>query len=111
MWDSSCDLLFWVLFGICAYWFLFFKGQDNVHILAPAAHDVHVFVTILIVTFVGKFIRLIDVLWRQTHSDVFIIDWEKSRGRLMSRPGKRFFDYHTHSNENKVDYKRISPFR
>eukprot|EP01112_Ceratiomyxa_fruticulosa_P015929 TRINITY_DN476_c0_g2_i2.p1 TRINITY_DN476_c0_g2~~TRINITY_DN476_c0_g2_i2.p1 ORF type:complete len:1026 (+),score=149.84 TRINITY_DN476_c0_g2_i2:116-3193(+) len=86
-WDCSSDIIFWLVFAICCYWYLFFKGQDNVFVLTPLTSTLHPFITLIVVAFVGKVVRMVDIIWKQTHIDIFFVDWEKSRGRLASHEG------------------------
>lgn len=87
--DTAADILFWLLFAICCYMFLFFKGKDTVTILVPSLANAKPFIPVLAIVFVGKFIGVADLVWRQTHADVFFIDWEKPRGRLVTRGGEK----------------------
>ncbi|GAQ91983.1 Meckelin-like protein [Klebsormidium nitens] len=69
------------LLSICgaAYWFIFFKMQSVVYVMMPTDKQVKSFRLVLIVAFVGELINILDILWRQTHYDIFFVDWEKSK--------------------------------
>ena len=75
--------LFILLFGVCFYWWFFFKMQSEVHSLLPTSADIEPFRVMLTMGFVTKILSLGHVLWRQSQVDVFFVDWEKSHGRLI----------------------------
>jgi len=89
LWDTLSSFLFWLLFAICCYWYLFFKGQKEVFVLVPSIDDAQPFVTLLVLVLVGRIISVLDILWKQTNVDMFFIDWEKPRGRLVTRGGEK----------------------
>lgn len=78
-------VFFWLLVGISFYWFIFFKWEDAVHVLLPTEADSRPFGSLLIACFATMFVHIIHVIYNQCRSDVFFMDWEKSRGRLQGK--------------------------
>ena len=80
---SNC--LFGFMFLMTAYWFIFFKGQSVVYSLLPSATDEGTgFTAVLIVMFCLKVCDIMYVIFKQSTIDMFFIDWEKTKGRLMT---------------------------
>ncbi len=73
---------FWLIFAASAYWFIYYKGQASVTTVMLLNGDTTVLQGIFYFTFVAKALRIIDILWYQTHTDMFFIDWEKTRGKI-----------------------------
>ncbi|XP_071496819.1 meckelin-like [Diadema antillarum] len=81
-----------VTIGVSLYWLLFFKRQDKVYLLLPTPAQSGSFEAYVIVAFVMKFIDVIHLLAVQCRTDIFLIDWERSRGRLVqgsAAPGSK----------------------
>jgi meckelin len=100
--DSVANFFFFTCFILCSYFYLFFKGQSNVNTLMPDSGTEKNLWTLLLVSGIGKFINLLDILWSQTHNTIFFVDWEKSkyyiddkdylnchRGKLMGRGNEK----------------------
>lgn len=85
--SSFADVFFWVLFAEAAYCFVFFKGQTAVSVLPPKEDSLpmRAFAGILVAVFTCKVAALLLVLYRQCSIDLFFVDWEKPRGKLMPR--------------------------
>lgn len=77
---------FFVMMLLCFYFFCFFKLQDRVFVLLFDNgsqfdnNDYEVFFAMLWTTAVTHFIRILEILYVQCHTDMFFIDWEKPRG-------------------------------
>jgi len=94
MLSTFSSVFFWFLFCYAAYFFVFFKMQDNVHLLLPtnreeygSYNDYYPFVITLQVCFFGQVARMLEIVVRQSNVDVFFLDWEKPRGRIPSKRG------------------------
>ena len=83
LFDTWCTLFFWYLFGIAAYWFIFFKLEDRVYLLLPLRDDwYHTYRKFDIVFGLVCSCKLLAVLLQiaeQCTIDIFFIDWEKSK--------------------------------
>ena len=94
MMSTFSSVFFWFLFCYAAYFFVFFKLQDNVQLLLPqdkqlygTQNDYFPFVVTLQVCFFGQVFRMLEIIAAQTNVDVFFLDWEKPRGRISSKRG------------------------
>jgi len=92
--STFASVFFWFLFAYSAYFFVFFKMQDNIHLLLPVNrndfginNDYFPFALLLQVIFVGQVIRMGEIVLLQTNIDIFFMDWEKPRGRIQSKRG------------------------
>eukprot|EP00741_Cyanophora_paradoxa_P020949 tig00021319_g20224.t1 len=82
----GADFFFWLLFVLCAYWWIFYKGQSAVFVMLPTESQARdIFMLFLLMALVGKVIRVAFVVYQQCNIDIFFIDWEKSRGRLQGK--------------------------
>jgi meckelin len=93
------------MFANCCYWFFFYKGQSSLYLLLPVSeNDTYLFLAALITAVVaqvrkksqiasGYYAHCIDLVqtfyviikvYNQCTVDVFFIDWEKSRGKLLN---------------------------
>ena len=54
LWSITSTFLFWFLFGVCAYWFIFFKLQGSVIVLLPSASDLAPYVAVMVIALIGK---------------------------------------------------------
>ncbi|XP_041455503.1 meckelin-like [Lytechinus variegatus] len=77
------DALLIVTVGASLYWTLFFKRQDRVYLLLPTSGQSNSFNSYVIVAFVLKFLDVLHLLIVQCRTDIFLIDWERSRGRMV----------------------------
>ena len=71
------DFLLIGTFAIASFWFLSFKLQSSISTTVP--ESTASFVALVAVAFVFKFIYMCILLYRQTHVDIFFVDWEKPR--------------------------------
>jgi meckelin len=78
-------VFFWLLVGISFYWFIFFKWQDAVYVLLPEEASCRSFAALLVACFVASLMHILHVVFRQCRADIFLMDWEKSRGRLQGK--------------------------
>ncbi|XP_072013761.1 meckelin-like [Amphiura filiformis] len=77
------DVLFVSTLGTCLYWLLFFKRQDQVYLVLPTRGQEEKFTIYVSVAFVFKLFDLAHLLFSQITADIFLIDWERSRGRVV----------------------------
>lgn len=92
--STFAQVFFWFLFVYGAYFFVFFKMQDNVHLLLPVRRedyasddDYYAFYVTLQVCFFGQLARMMEIVLVQSNVDIFFLDWEKPRGRVTSKRG------------------------
>ena len=79
-------VLFPLLFGLCAYYFVFFKLQENVHTMLPAenVHDgaeynYYPVQTLLVTLWALSSAHVLNMIYLQCTQQVFFIDWERPR--------------------------------
>lgn len=83
------QILFWLLWVLSLYWLVFFKLQDSAFLLLPPNLPdyedpiYNIFTAIFALVFTGQAIRIMEIVWKQTHLDIFFVDWETKRGPLM----------------------------
>lgn len=77
-------LLFWLLFGSSLYWLVFINGQTTVYLVVPTATQDVLFETLIITAMTLKLFEVLVLIHRQTSVDVFLIDWERPKGRLAN---------------------------
>lgn len=94
MLSTFSTVFFWFLFAFSAYFFIFFKMQDRVHLLLPvdreeygSEDDYYPFILVLQLCFFGQLARMIEIVIVQSNVDIFFLDWEKPRGRIQSKRG------------------------
>jgi len=85
------NLIFIILWCVTLYWYFFFKHQLNAFALLPKPYglDLIYYTTIICVCLVGKIIERIGALYREISYDIFFIDWEKSRGKIVENRGRQ----------------------
>lgn len=76
-------VFFWMILGISFYWYIFFKWQDAVYVLLPRERESSPFFSLMVACFVASLCHILHLIYKQCNMDVFFIDWEKTRGRLM----------------------------
>ncbi len=83
--------MFFVLWCVCLYWYLFYKHQFNAFSLLPKPYglDYIYYITIICICLVGKLVEQLGILYRETSYDIFFIDWEKSRGKIVENRGRQ----------------------
>jgi len=92
--DLFSYFYFWFLFGMTAYWFIFFKIQERVFLLMPNLNTYQTnykpFVTIFAIATCFKFVAiLLKIYFEQAEFDVFIIDWERPKFKKHFVPRKK----------------------
>eukprot|EP00794_Sanderia_malayensis_P012250 gene12250-13512_t len=85
--NALAVVFFAVLAGACIQWLVFFKQQTVVYQVLPSSAQQSLLRTILICGFCFKVIDILQLLYIQTTIDVFFIDWERPRGRIIE-PGQ-----------------------
>ncbi|KAG8437442.1 hypothetical protein GDO86_008228 [Hymenochirus boettgeri] len=86
---SGClaNTFFLITLGTAIYWLIAFKGQSSaVHVtLPPAGGQVETdFIIYLSVAFALKTLELIHLLVTQLTVSIFLIDWEKTKEKIIS---------------------------
>ncbi len=77
---------FLVLFAVSIYWLLFYKFQSEVYAILPEDSKMTTFNSVVVLSTILTTVAVVELLWQQTHYDVFFIDWEKP-WRVLS-PGE-----------------------
>ena len=74
------------VFCMSAYWFVFFKLQDTVFILLPANdefliedNEYYFYTAMFHALFWTQTVYLLYVIYQQCSTDIFLVDWEKSK--------------------------------
>ncbi|KAJ3031514.1 hypothetical protein HDV00_008254, partial [Rhizophlyctis rosea] len=77
------------LFILSIYWFFFYKNQSVAMVFLPSGEgDMTNFLAVLITALVCQGVYLGQKLYDQCMSPVFFMDWEKSRGRVVTPGGE-----------------------
>ncbi len=88
-WIIWSDLNFIVIYGVAAYCYLFYKYPTSVFALLPNQMlDQLYFGLQLGFTLLGKAIDIAFTLYKHCSHELFFIDFEKSRGTLVSNRGR-----------------------
>jgi hypothetical protein len=64
------------------------QGQQTVHLFLPQSNEESLFFVLLLLTTLLKTVEVLDMVYHQMNVDVFFIDWEKTRGRLVASAGQ-----------------------
>jgi meckelin len=84
--DAVGDMLFWLSVLLGLYWLFFFKRQEKLNVLLPSVLEDVKLLNIVITAAVCKTVRICELIYTQTQgSTAFLIDWEKSKGRILGR--------------------------
>ena len=110
-------LFFIVLFAVSVYWLLFFKFQSEVYAILATDGKMQTFNSVVVLTTILATVAVLELLWRQTHYDVFFIDWEKP-WRVLSpgeeketeAPVSAWRTLFVGNEWNKLQTKRIASF-
>jgi len=74
---------FWFLFGLTAYWFVFFKLEERVFLLLPALNTYETnykpFIILFGLVACTKLVAILYKIITQAEFDVFLIDWERPK--------------------------------
>ncbi|XP_078254537.1 meckelin [Rhinoraja longicauda] len=77
------NTFFIVTFGTGIYWLIFFKGQRVLSVLLPTpSQEIH-FICSVASAFTLKFLQLLHKLGNQLTVDIFFIDWERPKGKIV----------------------------
>ncbi|XP_072426341.1 meckelin [Chiloscyllium punctatum] len=77
------NAFFVVLFGTGLYWLIFFKGQRIASVFLPTPSQERHFIASVVSAFALKFIQLLHQLGIQLTMDIFFIDWERPKGKIV----------------------------
>ena len=80
--DVGSNIMFTVYFFITMYWFIYYKMQENAHILMPQRNidnsTYDFFFRFLVVILVAKTVAiLMSIIDQSASTDIFVIDWER----------------------------------
>jgi len=82
------NAIFAVLFFQCLFWFWFFKNQRSALLLLPLDVDLIPYYICLPLGFILKLLQILIQTHVQTRLDLFFIDWEKTRGKIIENEGR-----------------------
>ncbi|KAK3586521.1 hypothetical protein CHS0354_035056 [Potamilus streckersoni] len=88
---SLSNVFFVVSFGLAFYWLIFFKRQSVVFLVHPEGQALTDWLGLFAAAFALKCLELIHLIIMQCTVDIFLIDWERSRGAVSvdAETGKR----------------------
>nr|XP_006818273.1 PREDICTED: meckelin [Saccoglossus kowalevskii] len=86
---TLADVFFIVMFGCGLYWLIFFREQSGVYLVLPNSDEESSFIAYISVAYVLKFFDLVHLIGSQCLVDIFFIDWERPKGRIVqsNEPG------------------------
>ncbi|XP_045416724.1 meckelin [Lemur catta] len=77
------NVFFIITVGTGLYWLIFFKAQTSVSVLLPMTVQEERFVTYVGCAFALKALQFLHKLVSQTTIDIFFIDWERPKGKVL----------------------------
>ncbi|XP_042317912.1 meckelin isoform X2 [Sceloporus undulatus] len=77
------NVFFVISVGTGIYWLVFFKAQQFVSVLLPLPSQEDNFVSYLGCAFTLKALQFLHLLFSQLTIDIFFIDWERPRGKVL----------------------------
>ncbi|XP_023557118.1 meckelin isoform X2 [Octodon degus] len=77
------NVFFIVTMGTGLYWLIFFKAQKSISVLLPVPAQEERFVTYVGCAFALKAVQFLHKLVSQMTIDVFFIDWERPKGKVL----------------------------
>uniref|UniRef100_A0A804HIB2 Transmembrane protein 67 n=1 Tax=Homo sapiens TaxID=9606 RepID=A0A804HIB2_HUMAN len=77
------NVFFIITVGTGLYWLIFFKAQKSVSVLLPMPIQEERFVTYVGCAFALKALQFLHKLISQITIDVFFIDWERPKGKVL----------------------------
>ncbi|KAI8826206.1 Meckelin [Fimicolochytrium jonesii] len=82
---SLAPPVIFLLLGISAYWFFAFKNTANAldHLLPWSSGDLSTFSAVGVVALCCYALYILKELHAQCTADIFFIDWEQSKGRIL----------------------------
>ncbi|XP_053875157.1 meckelin isoform X5 [Malaclemys terrapin pileata] len=81
------NVFFIITVGTGLYWLIFFKAQQFVSVLLPLPSQEEDFVTYVGCAFALKALQFLHKLFSQLTVDVFFIDWERPKGKILKAIG------------------------
>ncbi|KAL9644222.1 hypothetical protein ABK040_005683 [Willaertia magna] len=87
--------LFYIVFLMSSFYYLLFKLQSNVFTLMPNfdGQDRWFYFTLLLLGLIGKVFDIGYEFYKQCTYDIFFIDWEKSKGKVVGTGGRAEGNY------------------
>jgi len=76
--------------GVSLWWLIFYKRQDAVYLVIPTNGQQASFTALVIVAFVLKTIDILQLIIQQANTDIFFVDWEKSKSGPRMRRKRDF---------------------
>ncbi|PNW74089.1 hypothetical protein CHLRE_13g584901v5 [Chlamydomonas reinhardtii] len=86
--DYGSFALAMVLLTVSLYYLTLYKLQEEVYYLMLTDGQLYNFKITVILAIVGQSLGMLWMLWGQIRTDIFFIDWEKSR-KVLSKEGSR----------------------
>ncbi|PRP76388.1 meckelin [Planoprotostelium fungivorum] len=84
--NSASTGIFVTVLAFSTAWMAMYKGQKGAILVGLPTSEIEGLLKNLIFAAAGcKIAVIFDLIWRQTETHIFFIDWEKSKGNLMSR--------------------------
>uniref|UniRef100_A0A8C5IRD6 Transmembrane protein 67 n=1 Tax=Junco hyemalis TaxID=40217 RepID=A0A8C5IRD6_JUNHY len=77
------NVFFIITVGTGIYWLVFFKAQQFVSVLLPLPSQEEDFVTYIACAFSLKALQFLHLLVSQLAIDIFFIDWERPKGKVL----------------------------
>ncbi|XP_030799328.1 meckelin isoform X3 [Camarhynchus parvulus] len=77
------NVFFIITVGTGIYWLVFFKAQQFVSVLLPLPPQEEDFVTYIACAFSLKALQFLHLLVSQLAIDIFFIDWERPKGKVL----------------------------
>uniref|UniRef100_A0A669P3D9 Transmembrane protein 67 n=1 Tax=Phasianus colchicus TaxID=9054 RepID=A0A669P3D9_PHACC len=77
------NVFFIITVGTGIYWLVFFKAQQFVSVFLPLPSQEKAFVTYIACAFSLKALQFLQLLVSQLTVDIFFIDWERPKGRVV----------------------------
>ncbi|XP_075599833.1 meckelin [Balearica regulorum gibbericeps] len=77
------NVFFIITVGTGIYWLVFFKAQQFVSVLLPLPSQEEDFVTYIACAFSLKALQFLQLLVSQLTVDIFFIDWERPKGKVL----------------------------
>ncbi|XP_068942742.1 meckelin [Petaurus breviceps papuanus] len=81
--EDLANVFFIIATGTGLYWLIFFKAQKTVSVLLPTSDQEENFVTYVGCAFALKTLQFLHKLVSQVTIDIFFIDWERPRGKIL----------------------------
>lgn len=73
-----------LLFFVCSYYLLFFKFQKTLSVILPfLSTDTSPMTGVMMTAAICQSVYVISRLFIQCTTDVFFIDWERSKGKIL----------------------------